>query len=107
MNIHTKFKFLEDHFIIIWIVTATCGYVILSVSGHLDFKQYVVFLWFLIGIYMVLKKQAIFWFFFLFYVLYLILIRANFIESTTVAKIDAVFSKSAHDIIAMVKSTVR
>ena len=56
---------------------------------------------------MVLKKQAIFWFFFLFYVLYLILIRANFIESTTVAKIDAVFSKSAHDIIAMVKSTVR
>jgi hypothetical protein len=59
------------------------------------------------GIYVVLKKQALFWFFFLFYVLYLVLIRANFIDSSAVAKIDAVFSKSAHDIIAMVKANVK
>ena len=107
MDFRTTLRNTGESFVALWILIATIGYVVLTSIGHMHFQQYVLFLLLMALVYYFLRYGYVLWMLLGFYVLYLILVRANFIDSPTLTKIDQVLTKAGTDIVQMVKGEIQ
>lgn len=74
MDLQPKLQILRDHFVIIWILLATVGYIVMTIFGVLNFREYVIFIFMMILAYYLAKDLGLFWLVIMGYLLYLVVV---------------------------------
>ncbi len=105
MDIRPHLRALQDHFVIVWMLVITIGYILIRLFGTMDFPEYLTFIFAMVLAYYIISYRSIFWLFI--WLCWFYLIFSYLVPDATVAKMRESIRKNFNEIVQKAEVDIR